>query len=102
MQLPRVITGDHCAFRLDNQGDVGVAVDELVEVGLVVSLVFVEFVGLFDILLHVGLDRIHQELFLGLSLLQDVADEESSVLDETGRAESTCRACISAILEFLL
>lgn len=44
------------------------SVDVLVEVGLVVSLVFVEFVGLLDVLLHVSLDGVHQELFLGLSL----------------------------------
>ena len=59
------------------------AVDVLVEVGLVVSLVFVEFVGLLDVLLHVGLDGVHQEFFLGFSLFQDVSDEESSVLYET-------------------
>ena len=102
LQLAGVVAGDEGALRFDDEDEVGVAVDELVEVGLVVALVVVQLVGLLDVLLHVRLDRVHQELLLRLPLLQDLPDEERAVLDEAGRAESARQARASAFLQLQL
>jgi hypothetical protein len=73
---------------LEDEDEVGVAVDEVVEVDLLVAAELVEKLGLLDLPHHEALDGVHQVLLLALPPLQYVPDEERPVLHETGSSHS--------------
>ncbi len=80
----RVVAGQQCLFGLNDDDDVAVAVDEVVEVDLLVATVLIQQLGLLDLTHHQGFNRIHQVLLLPLASLQHVSYEQGAVFHETG------------------